>query len=59
MRDFLVLPVSHPFLMMDVEVIKQTIQFLKNGCFVHEGQGESSVAAQSKRSTRAHCLRAF
>jgi triacylglycerol lipase len=36
MRDFLVLPVSHPFLMKDDEVIEQTIHFLTNGSFVHE-----------------------
>jgi len=46
MRDFLVLPVSHPFLMKDDEVIEQTIQFLTNGCFMHEAQ-ESSVGDQS------------
>lgn len=35
MRDFIVLPVSHPFLMRDDEVIAQTLQFLQNGRFTH------------------------
>ena len=35
MRDFIVLPVSHPFLMKDREVIEQTIEFLRVGCFEH------------------------
>jgi triacylglycerol lipase len=33
MRDFLVVPVSHPFLMKDKEVIRQTIHFLRTGVF--------------------------
>ncbi len=33
MADFLVLPFAHPFIMEAPEVIEQTIQFLKQGCF--------------------------
>ena len=33
MKDFLVLPVSHTFIMNDEEVIRQTIHFLKEGHF--------------------------
>lgn len=33
MRDHIVLPVSHPFIMKDKEAINQTIFFLKNGKF--------------------------
>lgn len=33
MADFLVLPYSHPFIMEAPEVIKETIQFLRQGCF--------------------------
>lgn len=36
MKDFIVLPVSHPFIMKDSEVIYQTRHFLKTGMFDHE-----------------------
>lgn len=38
MRDFLVVSVSHPFLMKSPEVIRQAIHFLRSGRFDHEGQ---------------------
>ena len=31
MRDFIAVPVSHPLLMKDEEVIRQTLQFLSDG----------------------------
>ena len=33
MTDHITVPVSHPFLMKDEEVIRQTIHFLKHGQF--------------------------
>ena len=33
MKDFIALPASHPFLMTNEEVIKQTLHFLKHGSF--------------------------
>ena len=36
MKDFLVLPVSHPFLMTDDVVIEQTLNFLSEGRFRHD-----------------------
>jgi hypothetical protein len=36
MDDFLVVPVSHPFLMKDKEVIRQTILYLQRGSFAHD-----------------------
>ncbi len=38
MRDYIVIPASHPFLMTDGEAIKQTIHFLEHGAFAHEAQ---------------------
>lgn len=35
MADFITLPVSHPFLMRDDEVIRQTLAFLRDGRFDH------------------------
>jgi pimeloyl-ACP methyl ester carboxylesterase len=35
MRDFIVVPASHPFLMKNDEVISQTIHFLACGAFEH------------------------
>ncbi len=35
MRDFLVVPVSHPFLMRDEAVIAQTLRYLREGGFEH------------------------
>lgn len=37
MRDFLVLPVSHPFIMADEEVARQVLHFLARGRFDHRG----------------------
>lgn len=39
MRDFVVIPATHPFLMHNREAIEQTINFLKTGCFKHDHQG--------------------
>lgn len=36
MRDFIVVPESHPFLMQDPQVIEQTLRFLESGCFAPE-----------------------
>ena len=33
MRDFIVVPASHPFLMKDGDAIRQTVHFLSCGCF--------------------------
>ena len=34
MKDFLVVPVSHPFIMRNQHVIDQTLYFLKMGAFL-------------------------
>lgn len=46
MRDFVVVTASHPFLMADRDVIKQTIQFLTSGCFAHDEQEVPIVGTQ-------------
>ncbi len=38
MRDFLLVPAVHPFLMKNQEVIAQTIHFIETGQFVHSDQ---------------------
>lgn len=35
MKDFIVLPASHPFIMKDKAAIAQTVHFLKDGVFLH------------------------
>lgn len=37
MTDFLVLPVTHTFIMRDAETIRQTLHFLENGVFSETG----------------------
>ena len=37
MRDFLVLPVTHTFIVNNDVVIGQTLHFLKHGNFLHAG----------------------
>ena len=36
MRDFLMLPTAHPFMMKNATVIAQTVHFLKYGAFRHD-----------------------
>ena len=36
MKDFLAMPVTHPFIMRNVKVIDQTIRFLNYGEFLHD-----------------------
>lgn len=36
MKDFLVVPASHTFIMMDEEVGRQVVRFLREGWFLHE-----------------------
>ena len=36
MRDFISLPVSHPFIMKDKNAIRQTLHYLQTGAFLHE-----------------------
>jgi hypothetical protein len=49
MRDFVVVEVSHPFLMTDDEVIDQTLEFLNHGCFARDDRepsvGEANACA--------------
>lgn len=45
MDDFLVVPVSHPFLMRDKAVIAQTLQFLKAGRFARGPGGIATAGA--------------
>ncbi len=46
MRDFVVVPASHPLLMKDREVIEQTIRFLTSGCFAHEEEATPVAGAE-------------
>jgi pimeloyl-ACP methyl ester carboxylesterase len=38
MKDFVVIPATHPFIMKNDTVIQQTIFFLENGYFIREGK---------------------
>lgn len=44
MRDFVVVGASHPFLMNDRTAIRQTLRFLRRGCFSHEGTDAAASA---------------
>ena len=35
MRDFISLPVSHPYIMKDENIMEQTLHFLQQGTFIH------------------------
>ena len=37
MKDHVILPTTHTFMMMDNRVIAQTVHFLKHGIFIHTG----------------------
>jgi len=52
--DFLTVAVSHPFLMLDGQTIKQTAHFLAHGSFAHEtsAQGLRRASPARKVSTR-------
>lgn len=39
MQDFLIMPASHPFIMKKPAVMAQVVHFLREGAFLHEGDG--------------------
>ena len=41
MKDFLAVPVTHPFIMKSDKIIEQTIHFLRCGTFAREGESVS------------------
>lgn len=41
MRDFISLPVSHPFIMKDKNTIRQSLHYLQQGHFIHEEASSS------------------
>lgn len=50
MRDFLTIPVAHPFIPSDQRVIRQTVHFLRDGKFDHaRGDQERADAADQMR----------
>lgn len=48
MKDFIALPVSHPFIMKNNTVIKQVLHFLQNGNFSHNAQPQSQLQQPQK-----------
>jgi hypothetical protein len=55
MDDFLVLPVTHTFIMQDDEAIAQTAHFLAYGRFAHRrGDGVPADEAGSARTVYRH-----
>jgi hypothetical protein len=41
MKDFKVVPVTHPYMMKNKKVMRDTVHFLKHGCFAHASESES------------------
>ena len=41
MVDFLAVPVSHPFIMRDEDVIRATVEFVETGAFSHDSRPEA------------------
>lgn len=48
MRDFIALPVSHPFIMKDKTTIRQSLYYLQQGHFIHD---EESPKQQDRKMT--------
>jgi len=53
MRDFLVLPHSHPFIMRSQAAMRQTAHFLRHGCFYRERAVESAQTPYSEICSKA------
>lgn len=44
MKDFLVIPSTHPFIMKNTLVIQQTMYFLQHGTFLRDDAQTATVA---------------
>lgn len=54
MRDFIALPVSHPFIMKDKTTIRQSLHYLQQGHFLHDENLQATTQRKKNSAGKNH-----